>query len=106
MRHNHSSELVHDDLRRALEEAGWRYTRQRQEVFDYLRSVVFDDSLGVADELDATMARHVDTYECEWKATLESPARLARFQSFVNTDQPDPITVPPMPRSFRRGELP
>ena len=60
---------------------------------DYLRSVILENSLGVADELDAAMARHVDTYECEWKATLESPARLARFQSFVNTDEPDPTVV-------------
>lgn len=29
------------DLRRALEEAGWRFTRQRAEVFAYLRSVHF-----------------------------------------------------------------
>ncbi len=27
------------DLRRALEDAGWRYTRQRAAVFDYLSSV-------------------------------------------------------------------
>lgn len=27
------------ELRRALEEAGWRYTRQREAVFHYLRSV-------------------------------------------------------------------
>jgi Fe2+ or Zn2+ uptake regulation protein len=30
---------AHDNLRRALEQAGWRYTRQRQEVYDYLCSV-------------------------------------------------------------------
>lgn len=31
--------LSEDDLRLALERAGWRYTRQRAEVFAYLRSV-------------------------------------------------------------------
>ena len=37
------------------------------------------------------MARHVATYECEWKATLDDPDRLARFVSFVNApDEPDP----------------
>jgi nitrite reductase (NADH) large subunit len=60
---------------------------------DYLREVVFEDSLGIAEELDAAMAHHVATYECEWKATLESPERLARFRSFVNTDEPDPTVV-------------
>jgi nitrite reductase (NADH) large subunit len=60
---------------------------------DHLREVLFDDSLGIAAELDAAMANHVATYECEWKATIESPERLARFRSFVNTDEPDPTVV-------------
>ena len=60
---------------------------------DYLRQVLFDDSLGVCDELEAAMQRHADTYACEWKATLESPERLAKFRSFVNTDEPDPTVV-------------
>ena len=51
---------------------------------DYLRSVVFDDVLDIADELEADMQRHVDTYECEWKATLDDPERLAHFIEFVN----------------------
>jgi nitrite reductase (NADH) large subunit len=60
---------------------------------DHLREVVFEDSLGIAEELDAAMALHVATYECEWKTTLESPERMARFRSFVNTDEPDPTVV-------------
>jgi nitrite reductase (NADH) large subunit len=60
---------------------------------DYLRDVLLEDALGIADELDEAMAQHVATYECEWKATLESPERLARFQSFVNTAEPDPTVV-------------
>jgi nitrite reductase (NADH) large subunit len=50
----------------------------------YLRSVVIDDVLGMAAELEAEMQRHVDTYECEWKATVDDPARVAKFRSFVN----------------------
>ena len=38
--------------------------------------VVVDDALGLGDELEAAMARHVATYECEWKATLDDPERL------------------------------
>jgi len=60
---------------------------------DYLREVVFEDSLGIGADLDEAMERHVATYECEWKATLESPERLARFRSFVNSDDPDPTVV-------------
>jgi nitrite reductase (NADH) large subunit len=57
---------------------------------DYVRRVVLDDELGIAAELEADMARHVENYACEWKETLESPERLLRFVSFVNTDEPDP----------------
>jgi nitrite reductase (NADH) large subunit len=60
---------------------------------DHLRRVLFDDVLGACDDLDTAMARHVATYECEWAATLRSPERLARFRSFVNTDEPDPTVV-------------
>ena len=57
---------------------------------DHLRAVVIEDSLGICAELEADMARHVDTYECEWKATLDRPERLARFRHFVNVEGPDP----------------
>ncbi|HEY3141498.1 MAG TPA: nitrite reductase large subunit NirB [Acidimicrobiales bacterium] len=57
---------------------------------DRLRAVVIDDVLGICADLEADMARHVDTYECEWRATLDDPERLARFRAFINTDQPDP----------------
>lgn len=58
---------------------------------DHLRAVIVDDSLGLCEELDAMMARHIESYSDEWKATLEDPARLQRFVSFVNApDTPDP----------------
>lgn len=58
---------------------------------DALRAVIFDDSLGIAADLDAAMAQHVDAYEDEWKATLEDPEKLRRFASFVNAPStPDP----------------
>lgn len=56
-----------------------------------LREVIFDDSLGICADLDAAMARHLDAYEDEWKATLEDPEKLRRFASFVNAPTtPDP----------------
>ncbi|HET7486680.1 MAG TPA: nitrite reductase large subunit NirB [Acidimicrobiales bacterium] len=60
---------------------------------DHLRRVIIDDALGICAELEAAMAHHVATYECEWKATVESPERLARFRTFVNSDEPDPNVV-------------
>jgi nitrite reductase (NADH) large subunit len=60
---------------------------------DHLRKVVLEDSLGICDELDAQMARHVEQYRDEWREVLESPEVLARFRTFVNTDEPDPQVV-------------
>lgn len=56
---------------------------------DYLRAVVMDDSLGLAAELEAEMEHHVATYRCEWKATLEDPAKRQRFTHFINSDAVD-----------------
>jgi nitrite reductase (NADH) large subunit len=60
---------------------------------DYLRRVVIDDALGICADLEADMARHVDTYECEWKATIDDPVRMARFRPFVNATERDPSVV-------------
>jgi len=58
---------------------------------DYLRRVIVDDDLGICADLDAAMARHVDSYRDEWRDTLADPDKLRRFVSFVNApDQSDP----------------
>jgi nitrite reductase (NADH) large subunit len=58
---------------------------------DRVREIVVDDVLGLGSELEAAMARHVDGYFDEWKATLEDPDKLSRFVSFVNAPgTPDP----------------
>ncbi|SFW92542.1 nitrite reductase large subunit NirB [Amycolatopsis australiensis] len=58
---------------------------------DHLRAVIVDDSLGICEDLDAAMAKHVDNYADEWKGVLEDPEKLARFTSFVNAPgAPDP----------------
>ena len=56
---------------------------------DYVRKVVCEDSLGLAAELEADMARVIDNYACEWKAAIEDPATLKRFRHFVNSDEID-----------------
>ncbi|MEV6359875.1 nitrite reductase large subunit NirB [Nocardia asteroides] len=58
---------------------------------DYLKGVVCDDSLGIAADLEAAMAKHVDGYKDEWAAVLEDENKLSRFVSFVNApDETDP----------------
>jgi nitrite reductase (NADH) large subunit len=56
---------------------------------DYLRKVIIDDSLGLADELEQQMAHIVASYQCEWKTTIEDPVKVARFSHFVNSDETD-----------------
>ncbi|MGH8119148.1 MAG: nitrite reductase large subunit NirB [Gammaproteobacteria bacterium] len=56
---------------------------------DYLQQVIIDDKLGICSELEKEMALVVNTYECEWKKTVEDPERLRRFRHFVNSDKKD-----------------
>ncbi|GEO10935.1 nitrite reductase large subunit NirB [Segetibacter aerophilus] len=58
---------------------------------DYLRNVVVNDSLGVAQQLEAEMQLLVDSYECEWKAVVNNPELQKRFSHFVNApEEKDP----------------
>lgn len=96
--------LDDDDLLRAIDRFLMYYIRTADRLqrtapwfeemeggIDALRAVIFDDSLGIAADLDAAMAAHVDAYEDEWKATLDDPEKLRRFASFVNAPTtPDP----------------
>ncbi len=60
---------------------------------DYLRQVVIDDKLNIVDELENQMQSLVDTYQCEWKTTIEDPEKLKRFRTFVNSDEKDNTVV-------------
>ncbi len=60
---------------------------------DYLREVVIEDKLGIGAELEGQMALLLDTYQCEWKTTLEDPEKLKRFRQFVNSDKLDEHVV-------------
>jgi len=60
---------------------------------EYLKQVIIEDSLGICAELEAQMEHLVDTYQCEWKTTIEDPQKVQRFQHFVNSDLPDPSIV-------------
>lgn len=56
---------------------------------EYLRKVIIDDSLGICADLEAEMEHVVDTYQCEWKTTVENPEKVKQFRSFVNADKSD-----------------
>ncbi|QYG01380.1 MULTISPECIES: nitrite reductase large subunit NirB [Massilia] len=60
---------------------------------DYLKAVVVDDSLGIAQELEAQMQHVVDTYACEWKEAVTDPTVRRRFRHFVNSAQVDENVV-------------
>lgn len=60
---------------------------------DYLKSVVIDDKLNIAEELEKEMAHVVGTYQCEWKSTIEDEEKLKRFRTFVNADEKDNTVV-------------
>ncbi|NYD79193.1 nitrite reductase large subunit NirB [Arthrobacter cupressi] len=67
-----------------------RWQEELEGGLEHVRQVVVEDSLGIAEDLEAAMAKHVDTYVDEWADTLKDPERLRRFRSFVNApDQKD-----------------
>ncbi|MEM9527025.1 MAG: nitrite reductase large subunit NirB [Bacteroidota bacterium] len=67
--------------------AAW--LEQLEGGIDYLKSVVVDDVLGLADELETEMQGLVNAYKCEWKEAVETPAMRSRFQTFVNSEEKD-----------------
>jgi len=60
---------------------------------EYLKQVVIDDSLGIAEELEAQMEHIVSTYQCEWKTTINNKEKLKRFRQFVNSKEEDSNVV-------------
>ncbi len=56
---------------------------------DYLKQVVVQDKLGIALELEAELQLVVDSYECEWKKTVNDEQARKRFRHFVNSDRRD-----------------
>lgn len=54
---------------------------------EHIRDVVVHDKLGLAAELEAMIARLIDTYQCEWAAVVRDPEKRKRFQQFANTDE-------------------
>ncbi|MEI6708322.1 MAG: (2Fe-2S)-binding protein [Methylococcales bacterium] len=60
---------------------------------DYLKSVIIDDKLGLGEQLEQQMQTVIDTYQCEWKTTIEDESKLKRFHHFINSDATDDNVV-------------
>ncbi|PCI80771.1 MAG: nitrite reductase (NAD(P)H) [SAR86 cluster bacterium] len=60
---------------------------------EYLQDVIINDRLGLAAELEQEMNDVIDSYQCEWKTTVEDPVRLQSFSHFINSDEKDSNVV-------------
>ncbi|MDC0598286.1 nitrite reductase large subunit NirB [Gammaproteobacteria bacterium] len=69
---------------------------------DYLKDVVLHDKLGIVDELESEMANVINTYQCEWKTTIEDPEKLKRFTHFINSKEGDENLAYVVERGQRR----
>src|SRR5690606_9159565 len=73
---------------------------------DYLKKVIVEDSLGLAEELENEMQGLVNQYQCEWKQVIEDKEMLKRFKHFVNAEHSDdtltfvPLRDQKMPRAW------
>lgn len=51
---------------------------------DYLKQVVIEDSLELCEQLEQQMSHVINSYQCEWKSTVESEEKLRKFHPFIN----------------------
>lgn len=51
---------------------------------EYLRNVILNDSLSMAEAWEMQMEELLKAYECEWKHAVETPEIRKRFNHFVN----------------------
>ena len=68
----------------------------------YLKEVIIDDKLGICSELEAEMKSVINTYQCEWKTTINDDEKLKRFTHFINADKQDNNVVFVKEREQRR----
>ncbi len=56
---------------------------------EYLKEVIIEDSLGIAEDLDNEMQTLVNKFECEWTQAINDPEMMKRFNHFVNSEEED-----------------
>ncbi|KAJ1541939.1 hypothetical protein HK096_009778 [Nowakowskiella sp. JEL0078] len=67
--------------------ARWLEKLEPEGGIEFLKSVIIDDKLGIAQELERQMQALVDTYFCEWTEVVKNPKRRAQFSQFINTTE-------------------
>ncbi|ORX45270.1 hypothetical protein DM01DRAFT_1328556 [Hesseltinella vesiculosa] len=60
---------------------------------EYLRKVVLEDHLGIAETLETQMHQLILAYQCEWTTVVKDPKRRAHFQSFANIPGKPPVMI-------------
>lgn len=60
---------------------------------EYLRNVVINDSLGMAEKWESEIESLIASYKCEWKEAVENPAIRKRFSHFVNAPEEKDPTI-------------
>ncbi|WP_299184364.1 nitrite reductase large subunit NirB [uncultured Aquimarina sp.] len=60
---------------------------------DYLKEVIIDDKLGIAEDLENEMKTLVNKYKCEWTQAVNDPEIMKRFNHFVNSKEEDDNVV-------------
>ena len=56
---------------------------------EYLKEVIIEDKLGIAEDLEAEMQTLVNKFECEWTQAVNDPEVMKRFNHFVNSEEED-----------------
>lgn len=56
---------------------------------EYLKEVIIDDKLGIAEDLEKEMQTLVNKFECEWTQAVHDPEMMKRFNHFVNSEEED-----------------
>jgi len=57
---------------------------------EHVRNVVVNDSLGIAEQLEADIQKLIDGYVCEWKDAIDSPAKRDLFRHFAGPEKASP----------------
>ncbi|GGZ92570.1 nitrite reductase large subunit NirB [Algibacter mikhailovii] len=56
---------------------------------DYLKEVIIEDKLGIAEDLEKEMQTLVNKFECEWTQAVNNPEMMKRFNHFINSEDED-----------------
>ncbi|SEL87944.1 nitrite reductase (NADH) large subunit [Aquimarina amphilecti] len=56
---------------------------------EYLKEVIIEDKLGIAEDLENEMKTLVNKFKCEWTQAINDPEIMKRFNHFVNSEDDD-----------------